>query len=286
MGILAAIAPAVIGGLFGASSARDAEKAAARERALDRQMQLDLAQNQIQWRVADANKAGIHPLYAMGPTGMSYNPPPVSIGDQGQYFSQMGQDISRAMFAHMDQKERQAALRQAAADQAYQRSRDKVMDGLTIRRAELEMRATEIEIQQRLSQIARLNAPGTPPAEGQAVTSLNANPGRIDVRPARTTSPGLNTIGREAGAIRDYGYAFNDRGGLVVVPSYDVHERIEDNFLQQWAWAIRNQIWPWAGGLTPPTSQEFPLPEDQRWEWDFRRQAFYPQEFRTGRWAR
>ncbi len=53
----------VVGGLFGSSAAKK-----------DRKAQLAYAQNGIQWRVNDAKKAGIHPLYALGASTPSYTP--------------------------------------------------------------------------------------------------------------------------------------------------------------------------------------------------------------------
>ncbi|AXH73738.1 MAG: DNA pilot protein [Microviridae sp.] len=41
---------------------------------LDYQRQKEFAQNQIQWRVADAKKAGINPLVAIGGSSASYSP--------------------------------------------------------------------------------------------------------------------------------------------------------------------------------------------------------------------
>lgn len=54
------------------------------------------AHNAIQWKVKDAQKAGVHPLYALGAPTMSYSP--VSIGGASN-FSEVGQDISRAIGA-------------------------------------------------------------------------------------------------------------------------------------------------------------------------------------------
>lgn len=58
----------------------------------DRQA-LAFAQNSIQWRVADAMKAGVHPLYALGAPTFS----PAAQVAGGSSFSDVGQDISRAM---------------------------------------------------------------------------------------------------------------------------------------------------------------------------------------------
>lgn len=67
-------------------------------RAKNEALQREFAQNSVQWRVADAKKAGIHPLYAMGAPTMS-----PAVGVQADplaaSLSSMGQDVSRAMTA-------------------------------------------------------------------------------------------------------------------------------------------------------------------------------------------
>lgn len=61
-------------------------------------LQREFAQSGIQWKVADAKKAGIHPLYAMGAPSIS---PAVSVQSDplASSLSSMGQDISRSMVA-------------------------------------------------------------------------------------------------------------------------------------------------------------------------------------------
>ena len=62
----------------------------------------EFAQNNIQWKVDDANKAGIHPLAALGVQPQSA--PASMIGSnlmpQGDSMGQMGQDIGRAIMAN------------------------------------------------------------------------------------------------------------------------------------------------------------------------------------------
>lgn len=59
--------------------------------------QKEFAQNSIQWRVQDAQKAGIHPLYAMGNT-VGYTPSSFGAGDTiGQGIAQAGNAIGEAM---------------------------------------------------------------------------------------------------------------------------------------------------------------------------------------------
>lgn len=280
------VGASILGNVLGHNADKSASRNAAAQAALDRQFQMDMAKNQIQWRAADAKAAGIHPLYALGPTGMSYSPPAVVGGPGGDSFRNMGQDLSRALMSGLSRREQRVEMRRLQyeaqmeeAQRAVQRERESILFDQQTRR-------NELQIQAMASQLANLNQPGTAPA-------IDSPPGSVNTLPLRRTAAGLNSEGREASAIRDYGYSINDDGGLNIVPSFDVHERIEDNFLQQWGWALRNQIVPAASGLTPPTIQEFPTfngraldPEHHRWEWDPFRQRFYPQEFRTGRWLR
>ena len=66
-GSLISTGGALAGGLFGKSSQKKEAKKAYRR-------QKEFAQNTIQWKVADAKKAGLHPLYAMGSGSANYQP--------------------------------------------------------------------------------------------------------------------------------------------------------------------------------------------------------------------
>lgn len=81
-----------ISGLFGIGQSLMNQSSADNDRALAAQQynhQKEFAQNSIQWRVNDAKKAGIHPLYALGSQGISYAPssfssmPDTSLSDAG-----------------------------------------------------------------------------------------------------------------------------------------------------------------------------------------------------------
>lgn len=87
------------------------------------QLQREFAQSGIQWRVADAQKAGLHPLAALGNQGVSFSP--VSMGDGGGAkwdFGNMGQDIGRALKSAMSAEDRD----------------EKEMRDLTLERAKLQ----------------------------------------------------------------------------------------------------------------------------------------------------
>lgn len=70
-------------------------------------MQAKFARNAIQWKVKDAQKAGVHPLYALGAPTMNYSP--VSVGGMSN-FADAGQDIGRAIGAGMPREGQAAAL--------------------------------------------------------------------------------------------------------------------------------------------------------------------------------
>ena len=82
----------VIGGIFGQNSQEDQIQAQ-----IDAQKQF--AQNGIRWRVEDATKAGIHPLYALGANTTSFSPIGVGGNPLGEGIAAASQDIGRAISA-------------------------------------------------------------------------------------------------------------------------------------------------------------------------------------------
>lgn len=137
----------IAGGLFGAS-------AASKQQA----MQLKFAKNAIQWKTADALKAGVHPAFALGAPTISYNP--VATGDLGQGLAAAGQDIGRAVMA------------QAPADVkagVYAKS----MQALELERGSLQNQVLR-------EQLRQMQAAGTPPAyPGGASVIPGAGNGRV-----------------------------------------------------------------------------------------------------------
>jgi len=91
----------LLGGLFGRKSSQSQQD-------LNIKMQKEFAQQGVQWKVADAKKAGIHPLYALGANTVSYNP--IAVQDSvGPALAAAGQDVSRAMYATANAEERSLA---------------------------------------------------------------------------------------------------------------------------------------------------------------------------------
>lgn len=87
------------GAILGSKSNSDSNKANAKINAENNALQEKFAQEGIRWKVADAKKAGIHPLYALGAQTTSFQPS--SIGNQSydptEALSRAGQSIDRAI---------------------------------------------------------------------------------------------------------------------------------------------------------------------------------------------
>lgn len=129
-GALLGAGSSLLGGLLGKDEAKK-----------NMQMQLAFAKNSIQWKAQDAAKAGIHPLYAMGAPTMSFQN---VVSGMPEAVANAGQDISRAVGAAMDGGQKADAYTTA------------------LRALQLQRGGLENELLR--TQIAKLNAPGTPPS--------------------------------------------------------------------------------------------------------------------------
>lgn len=105
-----AIGGGLLGGFMGGGSSKTAKKLAREQMDRAEALQREFAQNGIRWRVEDAKRAGVHPLYALGGPGASFNPSSVSVGgDQPPDFSGIasaGQSVARAFDKTRTEQER------------------------------------------------------------------------------------------------------------------------------------------------------------------------------------
>jgi len=90
LGTLISAGASLIGGLIG-----NQQKQQGQEREIE--LQKEFAQNGLRWKVEDAQRAGIHPLAALGSSGAQYSPVGLGDNDTAASFSSAGQDISRAI---------------------------------------------------------------------------------------------------------------------------------------------------------------------------------------------
>lgn len=225
LGNLISAGASLLGGVLGNKQAQETQ---ARQEALQR----EFAQNGIQWKVEDAKKAGIHPLYALGASTSSYAP--ISVGSPlPQAMSQAGQDLSRAI----------NATRSPGAQQ----------DAFMATTQKLQLENMGLQNQLLASQIRKINqtsTPGIPTADqrwlidGQGQTAL---PGTLVTdKPLERVPGNPGAPHQEPGAITDVGFS-RTPGGLAPIPSKDVKERIEDMGLVQIPWMMRNNIMPSLG---------------------------------------
>lgn len=83
-----------------------ADKRAEQNNALQR----EFAQNGISWKVADAKRAGVHPLYALGANTVSFSPQSIGSSGLGDSLGSMGENINRSIAASATSEGRAAQL--------------------------------------------------------------------------------------------------------------------------------------------------------------------------------
>jgi len=243
--------------------------------------QQEAAKNAIQWRVADARAAGLHPLYAMGNPGISVGPsgafaaaPPQlqapSTSGNVEAMTGLGQNIGRAAHAQMTKGERQKLLQNQMAEAALERDWN-----LAERRVNLERGILQNDVLR--SEIA-LNKQRTAPAPPVASTPefrMGGSAGssaRVQPVPAQPVINAEGVPSREAGNDTDWGYRRTAGGGLSLRPSSDAKRNMEDDIPQTLNWYWRNSILPLFDAETRrqqrPRTSEFPLPSGYEWRYD------------------
>lgn len=234
---LIAAGASLAGGFLNSKSAEKNNAALLADKQQDRDLQMRFAQNGIQWKVADAKLAGVSPLYALGANTVSYAPSALNLSptNPGSGIAAAGQDISRAMHATRSQSGRVDAFTKTVQD--------------------LSLQKMGLENQLLSSQIAKLNASSNPPMPSDGVKYLlpgqGNTPGFVD-KPADRVPSAPGAPSQEHGAIPDVGFA-RTTTGWAPVPSKDVKERIEDNWIQERLYDMRNNIMPSFGGnVSPP----------------------------------
>lgn len=255
--MLPAIAAAVMSaaGALGGSYLQSAATRKANNRNLA--MQEEFAKNGVRWKVEDAKAAGIHPLYALGASTMS---PSYSVmPEQGIAggMAQAGQDISRALRATMGEDE----LSQSIMQEQF-------------KNWQLKNELLGIEVN-------KAHQPPSIPINFSGVGNefLSGSQGAgFQIKPVQVEQSSPFDKGRSLGAAPDVGFVYTSDGGLAVVPSKDVKERIEDQLIPEAMWAWRNNITPMFNGITKPNIREFPLPLGYDWKWNFKKQGFYPEK--------
>ena len=270
LGPLIGLAGNLISGFLGSKGASAQNKAALAQAkaanaaqmkmaAKNIQLQKNFAQKGIQWKVADAAKAGVHPLYALGAQTMSFQP--ISIGTSSaspvnemapwaDAAANMGQDLSRALSAGATSGERKAAVMATALDLEHKQLSNDLLR----------------------SQIARLNSaqvgPGVPGVEPMMIPGQGDS--GVEPMPQRVVGASAARPFSEPGSVSDLGYA-RTATGWAPVPSSDIKQRIEDMWLMEIPWMLRNNVLPTMGGnMNPP----FAAPAGKVWKFNPMKQEY------------
>lgn len=224
-----------VGGLVGSIFGRkQAEKDAKRQEALQR----EFAQNGIKWKVEDAKRSGIHPLYALGAQTTSYSP--VSIGND---FAQVGQNLGRAMDATRTSSERNSAY------------------ATTVQ--ELQLKRMGLENELLASQIANIRQAGSkPPFPG--------DPYMLEGQPSSGPAKNVGIMGQETAAVPETGFSMKMVDGqrtYIPIPAQEFKDRTEDNWFHEVAHALRNNFIPSINARyrDPPKIKLAPW---QYWSWE------------------
>lgn len=205
-------------------------------------------QNQLQWKAADAEKAGISKIYAMGAPAVSYSPSNVGVGTG---IADASQSIGRAIDATSTAKGRGSNLANEIASTQ--------LEGLKIdndiKRAEL------------LSRVSTRSQPGTPPAINDASTTpLMDGQGNSAIKLEKKIAPASpHQDNKSFGVSPDVDMYRTKTGYSPEVPT-ELGEAQESQPLAAAQWFIRNKLLP---SLSDAYKTEpFPAPPGHRWKFN------------------
>lgn len=262
-GAIGAAAGQLLGGVVQRDENIKSRKSNEAQSAADRALQREFAQNSIQWKVKDAEMAGIHPLAALGAQGYSASPTAIGVGpdtSMGDAISNMGQSVGRA-FSSMQNKR--------------QREINELMQVEALRNAQLKNKLLESQI----TSVNKTNNPGLPSNSGLpgSLTSSGQGDAYVLEKPLQRVHSAKGRPSQEVGHVPDVGFA-RTSSGLAPVPSQDVKERIEDQLIPELSWAIRNQLLPNFGKGEKPSRELLPSWADN-WRWSFKKQEWQPYKY-------
>lgn len=201
--MVAWLAPAIsagaslLGGILG-----NQQRQQGQEREIE--LQKEFAQNGVRWKVEDAQRAGIHPLAALGATGASYSPVGLGDNDTAAIGSSIGQDVSRAIDATRTAPERAGFVSQK-------------LEALGLERASLENQLLR-------AQIMDITRPGSPP---------------FPMAGSDYRMPGQSSSGVDAGTIEAAGVPLKRPPGWS--PASDVTNELGEPI--EWLYSIPASVW-------------------------------------------
>lgn len=238
----------IAGGLIGANATANAA-------GLSYEAQKEFAQNGIRWKVEDAKRAGVHPLYALGASTNGFTPVGGYGGDYGiaDAAAHLGQGFERAQQAKMTKEERDK-----------QDVRDAIQDMAALEDLRQKKRMNDAQIRLADSEIFRnfalstsaLRKTGLPPAmpggsggviegQGESYATGQTTP---EVSSVVTSERGAPHI--QAGLPPDARF-YRTSTGRAPLPTEQAADAMDAAYGSGLFWAFRNNLLPSLANFLP-----------------------------------
>lgn len=249
LGSVVSAVGSIAGGILGANSAQNVAS-------MNYEAQKEFAQNGIRWKVEDAKRAGIHPLYALGASTQGYSPSGGYTGDYGiaDAAAHFGQGYERAQQAKMTKEERDK-----------QDVRDAIQDMAALEDLNQKRRLNDAQIRLANSEIFRnfalstnaLRKTGLPPAMPGGLGGVIAGQGNSyatgqttpEISSVVTSEKGTPSV--QAGSPPDVRFYRTLSGGRAPLPTEDAGDAMDAALGAGLQWSFRNNLVPWLANFFP-----------------------------------
>lgn len=249
LGSVVSAVGSIAGGILGANSAQNVA-------GMNYEAQKEFAQNGIRWKVEDAKRAGIHPLYALGASTQGYSPSGGYTGDYGisDAAAHLGQGFERAQQAKMTKEERDR-----------QDVRDALQDMAALEDLNQKRRMNDAQIRLANSEIFRnfalstnaLRKTGLPPAMPGGLDGVIAGQGNSyatgqttpEISSVVTSEKGTPSV--QAGSPPDVRFYRTLSGGRAPLPTEDAADAMDAALGAGLQWSFRNNLVPWLANFFP-----------------------------------
>lgn len=249
LGSVVSAVGSIAGGILGANSAQNVA-------GMNYEAQKEFAQNGIRWKVEDAKRAGIHPLYALGASTQGYSPSGGYTGDYGisDAAAHFGQGYERAQQAKMMKEERDK-----------QDVRDAIQDMAALEDLNQKRRLNDAQIRLANSEIFRnfalstnaLRKTGLPPAMPGGLGGVIAGQGNSyatgqttpEISSVVTSEKGTPSV--QAGSPPDVRFYRTLSGGRAPLPTEDAGDAMDAALGAGLQWSFRNNLVPWLANFFP-----------------------------------
>lgn len=232
--------------------------------------QKEFAQNGIRWRVEDAKRAGIHPLYALGASTGSFSPVQGYGGDYGisDAFANFGQGINRAAQAKMTREERER-----------EQARQEMQDVFQLAELRQRQRESDAKIKMYESEAARnfaasnavLTQTGLPPRMPSGEGLISGQGDSVKYKPDEVI-----ISGQEPSSTAGVHPLWNDmRTGEFVLPVIDSNygDSVTEDPYKNAGAEIGYAFSAWNGSIRPPYEKFSPFQKELLKTGDYR--AYY-----------